>query len=122
MPNLASSKKDLRRTERRTAFNDRLKTRVKKAVKNFNTLLAQNNTEKAVAALQQATKVLGKAAQKNVFKKKTLKKSFSLTGTVGHVYLTLRGMRMESDKQCLGPLETWISPWCPTTLNEPRRK
>jgi small subunit ribosomal protein S20 len=77
MPNLASSKKDLRRTERRTAFNDRLKTRVKKAVKNFNTLLAQNNTEKAVAALQQATKVLGKAAQKNVFKKKTSSRTIS---------------------------------------------
>lgn len=77
MPNLVSSKKDLRRTVRRSAFNDRIRARVKKAVKNFTTFISAKNVEKAQESLKQATKVIDKASQKNIFKKDTSSRKIS---------------------------------------------
>ena len=44
---------------------------MKKAIKNFEGLLKENDLEKAQEALVQAYKILDKAAQKNVIKKNT---------------------------------------------------
>lgn len=77
MPNLLSSKKDLRRTKRRTQYNSRVRERLRKAVKRFNTLLTKSDTDNAIAALSRVTKLLGKASQKNVLKKKTSSRTVS---------------------------------------------
>lgn len=77
MPNLVSSKKDLRRTGRRTAFNDRVRNRVKKAVKKFSEFVTKNDVAKAQESLVQATKVIDKASQKNIFKKDTSSRKIS---------------------------------------------
>jgi small subunit ribosomal protein S20 len=71
MPNLKTSVKDLRQNKRRAGFNRRIRNRLKKAVKNFEDLLKENNVDKAKDALEQAYKILDKAAQKNVIKKNT---------------------------------------------------
>jgi len=71
MPNLQTSIKDLRQNKRRAEFNRRIRNRMKKAIKNFEDLLKENNTEKAQIALIQTYKILDKAAQKNVIKKNT---------------------------------------------------
>lgn len=77
MPNLQSSKKDLRRTEKRTKYNDRIRNRVKRAIKTFNTHVVTGNIDKAKEALPKAVKVLGKAAQKKVFKKQNISRKIS---------------------------------------------
>ena len=71
MPNLQTSIKDLRQNKRRAEFNKRIRNRMKRAIKNFEDLLKENNQEKAQTALIQAYKILDKAAQKNVIKKNT---------------------------------------------------
>ena len=69
MPNLKTSVKDLRQNKRRGEYNRRIRNRLKKAIKNYETLLEENNAEKAKEALDQAYKILDKAAKKNVIKK-----------------------------------------------------
>jgi small subunit ribosomal protein S20 len=68
MPNLQTSIKDLRQTKKRTVFNDRLRNRVKRAVKRFDTLIEEGKYYEAEKALPQVYKVLDKAAKKNVIK------------------------------------------------------
>ena len=68
MPNLKTSIKDLRKNKRREVVNDRMRTRSKKSVKKFNTLLSDNNIDEAKATLKHIYKVLDKAAKKNVIK------------------------------------------------------
>ena len=68
MPNLQTSIKDLRQTKKRTVFNDRLRNRVKRATKRFETLLEEEKYDEAQKALPQVYKVLDKAAKKNVIK------------------------------------------------------
>jgi small subunit ribosomal protein S20 len=68
MPNLQTSIKDLRQTKKRTVYNNRLRNRVKRATKRFETLLEEEKYEDAESALQQTYKVLDKAAKKNVIK------------------------------------------------------
>lgn len=69
MPNLKASIKDLRQTKRRTTYNDRLRDRVKKATKRFNTLVGEGKIDEAAKALPQVYKVFDKASKKNVIKK-----------------------------------------------------
>jgi len=69
MPNLKTSIKDLRQSKRKAVNNDRLRTRVKKALKNIKTAIELEDKEKAEKYLKQANKVLDKAAKKNVIKK-----------------------------------------------------
>ncbi len=69
MPNLKTSIKDLRSTKRKTVFNDRLRNRVKKSVKNIKDDLNKGETKKAADALKKAYKVIDKAAKKNVISK-----------------------------------------------------
>lgn len=69
MPNLKTSIKDLRQTKRRTLYNDRLRKRVKKSVKRFQTLVSTEQKDAAEKSLKQTYKVLDKAAKKHVIKK-----------------------------------------------------
>lgn len=69
MPNLKTSIKDLRSTKRKTVFNDRLRNRVKKSVKNIKDDLKRGESNKAVEALKKAYKVIDKASKKNVISK-----------------------------------------------------
>ncbi len=69
MPNLQASIKDLRQNKRRKVNNDRLRNRVKRAVKKQNTLVEQGNKVEAEKNLKNVYKVLDKTAKKNVIKK-----------------------------------------------------
>mgnify|MGYP002348718077 FL=1 len=68
MPNLKTSIKDLRQNKRREEYNDRLRSRIKKSVKKFNTLIAENSQDEATKKLPHVFKTLDKAAKKNVIK------------------------------------------------------
>jgi small subunit ribosomal protein S20 len=68
MPNLPTSIKDLRQTKKRTVYNDRLRNRIKRAVRRFEDLLKEEKFDEAEKALEQVYKVLDKAAKKNVIK------------------------------------------------------
>ena len=69
MPNLKASIKDLRQTKRRTLYNDRLRKRVKKSIKNFQELVKSEKRDAASKSLKQTYKVLDKAAKKNIISK-----------------------------------------------------
>ncbi len=69
MPNLKTSIKDLRQTKRRTVYNDRLRNRLKKSIKRFETSVTLEKKDDAEKSLKQAYKVLDKAAKKNVINK-----------------------------------------------------
>lgn len=68
MPNLPTSIKDLRQTKKRTVYNDRLRNRIKRAVRRYEDLLKEEKLDEAEKALEQVYKVLDKAAKKNVIK------------------------------------------------------
>jgi small subunit ribosomal protein S20 len=69
MPNLKTSIKDLRQNKKRKVYNDRLRNRIKKAVKKQNSLIEDKNKEEAKKNLKNVYKVLDKASKKNVIKK-----------------------------------------------------
>ncbi|MBP6976398.1 30S ribosomal protein S20 [Candidatus Dojkabacteria bacterium] len=69
MPNLKTSIKDLRSTKRKTVYNDRLRKRVKKSIKNFNNALNIGDKNKVEKVLKNTYKVLDKAAKRNVINK-----------------------------------------------------
>lgn len=69
MPNLETSIKDLRQNKRRKENNDRLRNRMKRAIKKFNTLIQEENSDEAKKTLTQVYKILDKSAKKNVIKK-----------------------------------------------------
>ncbi|HRI06118.1 MAG TPA: 30S ribosomal protein S20 [Candidatus Dojkabacteria bacterium] len=77
MANLKASIKDLRKTEKRTVFNTRLKDRIKRAVKQLNTLINAKDFDKAVKMLPQLNKVLDKAAKSHVIKKEAASRKIS---------------------------------------------
>ncbi len=69
MPNLRTSIKDLRQSKKKAVFNSRIKNRVKKATKRFNSLVSEGKIDEAKQVLPQVYKVLDKASKKNVIKK-----------------------------------------------------
>lgn len=71
MPNLQTSIKDLRQNKRKAIINSRIRGRVQRALKKFDTLIEDGKKKEALAALSNANKVLDKAAKKNVMKKNT---------------------------------------------------
>jgi len=71
MANLKSSIKDIRRTEKRTVFNKRLKDRVKTAKKEINIAIEKGEVEKAASLLPHFQKVTDKAAKKGILKSNT---------------------------------------------------
>ena len=81
MPNLKTSIKDLRQNKRREEYNRRIRNRMKKAIKNFDTLIEEKDTKKAEIALVQAYKILDKAAQKNIIKDNTASRKKSRLAT-----------------------------------------
>jgi small subunit ribosomal protein S20 len=70
MPNLQTSIKDLRQSQKRQEHNDRLRNRTKRSIKKFNTLVAEENKEEAGKTLPTVFKTLDKASKKNVIKEK----------------------------------------------------
>ena len=70
MPNLKTSIKDLRQNKRRKVYNDRLRNRIKKAVKKQNSLVTEGKKPDAEKNIKNVYKVLDKAAKKNVIKNK----------------------------------------------------
>lgn len=66
MPNLPTSIKDLRQNKRRKAHNDRLRNRMKKALKRQNTLVEEGKREEAEKNMKNVYKILDKTAKKNV--------------------------------------------------------
>ena len=81
MPNLKTSIKDLRQNKRREEYNRRIRNRMKKAIKNFDTLIEEKDTKKAEVALVQVYKILDKAAQKNIIKDNTASRKKSRLAT-----------------------------------------
>lgn len=71
MPNLKTSIKDLRQSKKKAEFNKRIKNRLKKSVKNFDSSIESKDEKKAKEALDHSYKILDKAAQKNIIKKNT---------------------------------------------------
>lgn len=69
MPNLQTSIKDLRQNKRKVVYNNRLRSRIKRAVKKFDTLIEKGEKKEAAKMLPQVYKVLDKAAKKGVIKK-----------------------------------------------------
>jgi small subunit ribosomal protein S20 len=68
MPNLKTSIKDLRQNKKRKTVNDRLRNRIKRAVKKQNTLVDEGKVQEATKNIKNVYKVLDKAARKNVIK------------------------------------------------------
>lgn len=71
MANIQAAVKSIRQTERRTIVNNRIRRRLKNAVKKFNGLVEAGEKEEAATAFVYVTKMLDKAAKKNVIKKGT---------------------------------------------------
>lgn len=69
MPNLPTSIKDLRQNKRRKVHNDRLRNRMKKAIKRQNSLVEEGKKEEAEKNIRNVYKVLDKTTKKNVIKK-----------------------------------------------------
>jgi len=69
MPNLKTSIKDLRKSQRRETINNRLRSRVKRVTKKHANLVKQGNKEEVKKNLINVYKILDKAAKKNVIKK-----------------------------------------------------
>ncbi len=69
MPNLQTSIKDLRQNKRRKIYNDRLRKRMKRAIKKQNSLIEESKQADAEKNIKNVYKVLDKAAKKNVIKK-----------------------------------------------------
>lgn len=66
MPIKKSPRKFVRKTERKTAYNLRVKKQIKKLVKEARQQIAAGKAKEAEAAIAKAAAGLDKAAQKNV--------------------------------------------------------
>lgn len=69
MPILANAKKALRKSKRRYLFNRRVKDRIKRWKKKVDALIKENNKSKAVKSFSFLTKLLDKAAKRNIYHK-----------------------------------------------------
>lgn len=70
MPNTKSAKKDLRKNIKRKAYNKKIKDNLKNIIKKTHKAIVAKD-EKAKELVQEALKVLDKAAQKGIIKKNT---------------------------------------------------
>lgn len=71
MPNIKSAKKRVLVTERRNAENVAKKTRVKNAIKKFNTAIAANDVALAEKLLPETVSVIDRATSDGVYHKNT---------------------------------------------------
>ncbi len=69
MPNLKSAKKALRQNLKRYIQNKRLKERVKRWSKKFDSIVKEKNYDEAKKVLAYLQKLIDKAAKKNIFHK-----------------------------------------------------
>ncbi len=76
MANIKAAIKDIRKSKSREINNNRLRIRIKKAVKKFN-LLVTSDIEKAQELLPRVNKILDKAADKKVIKKENASRKIS---------------------------------------------
>lgn len=70
MPNLDSAKKELRKSKRNRAYNDKVRIDLKDIMKKARRAV-ESKDEKSVELVRAAMKMLDKAAQKGVIKKNT---------------------------------------------------
>lgn len=68
MPILKASVKHNRQAKRRTVYNDRLRERMKRAIKSFNKLVSAGDKKGAKLALPKIAKVVDKATKKKILK------------------------------------------------------
>lgn len=69
MANLKSSKKDIRRSEKRRLVNQGVKSSIKTFIKKTRTAVASGDADATKTALTSAVKALDKAAQRGVIHK-----------------------------------------------------
>ncbi len=67
MPNLRNAKKALRKSLRRYEHNKRIRTRVKRWIKKYMTLLKEGKKDEASKILPFVQKLIDKAAKRNIF-------------------------------------------------------
>ena len=77
MPNIASAKKRVRTTAKRTAINTARKTRVRGFIRKVEEAIASGDKKAALAALKAAEPEIMRAAQKGVVHKKTASRKVS---------------------------------------------
>ncbi len=77
MPNLKSSKKDVRRTKRRKERNSRQKSAIRTYAKNILKAIKANQKEEAQALYNTFASLVDKAAKKNIIHKKTANRNKS---------------------------------------------
>ncbi len=69
MANLQASIKDIRKTQKRTQQNLKMKKRFRGAIKKFNSLVTEGNKKAAESYLPRVYKLVDKAAKNGVLKK-----------------------------------------------------
>lgn len=77
MPNIASAEKSLRKTKKRTAWNQARKDAYRRAIKQAVKALDGATREEALKFAREAQKALGKAAKRGVIKKKAAARKLS---------------------------------------------
>ncbi|MDX1957360.1 MAG: 30S ribosomal protein S20 [Leptospiraceae bacterium] len=77
MANLKSSKKDVRRTERRRERNSRAKAALRTVAKNFLKAIKAGKKDESKVILSQFSSLVDKAAKKNLLHKKKADRSKS---------------------------------------------
>ncbi len=77
MPNIASAKKRLRQTERRTKVNRSRRSRMRGYVRNVEEAIAGGDKSVAQAALQVAEPELARGAQKGIIHRNTAQRKVS---------------------------------------------
>lgn len=70
MANLKSSKKDIKRSERKRAVNQSVRTALKTSVKKVRQAITEGDKAKAATAVTAAQKALDKAAQRGIIHRK----------------------------------------------------
>ena len=71
MANLKTSIKDVRQNRARRKINDSLRTKYRKALKSLRNYINNGDKEKATLLLSKVSKLVDKAAKKNIVKKNT---------------------------------------------------
>lgn len=72
MPNIKSSKKRVRVIQKKTLYNQRIKSQLRTYIKKFEMLAEQGNADEAKNAYTMAVKKLDQAAAKGVMHKNTV--------------------------------------------------
>ncbi len=77
MANIKSAKKRIKIAKVRTLRNKSTKSRIKTETKKFNSFVEAGDVENATKQLNKLTSFIGKAANKNVFHRKTASRKIS---------------------------------------------